>query len=198
MATEILPIGEIIMTNEHDMIGAGYDYGLRSGPPGTPTFDTGSFGLTGNGPDRKLRFDHCFILSPESVPWMPSPEDMRRFFRLILTKETGEVVSDVSFDFAGDPQYTFQNLVHYIKGHGSPYNIPAPVEKTPNGKYVLTCLVNHALVNCLPANFYLEVFGEDSWMHSPPSRSAVFLNPFREGIVTRAMLNPLAPPPKTA
>lgn len=190
MATEILPIGEIILTNEHGMMGAGYDHGLRSGPPGTATFDSGSFSLTGNGPDRKLRFDHCFILSPNSIPWMPTPEDLKRFFRFILTKETGEVVTDVSFDFAGDPEYLFQNLVHYVNGYSGRYNIPAPVEDTPSGKYVLTCLVNHALVNCLPANFYLEFNGEDSWMYASPAVSAVFMVPFREGVITKEMLNP--------
>jgi len=198
MSTQILPVGEIILTNERELIGAGYDYGLRSGPPGNPAFDSGSFSLTGNGPDRKLRFDHCFILTPESIPWVPATDDLKRFFRFILEKESGEIVTDVVFDFAADPKYLFHNLVHYINGHGSPYNVPAPVEKTPNGKYILTCLVNHALVNCMPAVFYLEFFGEDSWMYAPPVRSDVFLNPFRAGVVTREMLNPAAPPPKPA
>lgn len=198
MSTQILPTGEIILTNERGLIGAGYDYGLRSGPDGTFDFDTGSFGLTGNAADRKLRFDHCFIITPESIPWVPTVEDLNGFFRFILTKESGERVTDVTKNFATDPKTDFGHIVHYVEGYTPWYNIPAEVEKTPSGKYTLTCSVNPELVSCLPVRFFLEFLNEDSWMFAPPVRLATFLAPFRAGVVTREMLNPAAPPPKPA
>jgi len=197
MSTQILPTGEIILTNERGMIGAGYDYGLRAGPPGNPTFDSGSFGLPISN-IRRLRFDHCFILTPESVAWLPTDDELIAFFHFLLTKETGEVVTDVVKGFAGDPKYTIEHMVHYVNGHSGIYNIPAEAEKTPNGRYELTCTVNSQLVNCAPVRFFLEIFGEDIWMYAPPIRFNQFLIPFRDGVVDREDLNPAAPPPKPA
>jgi len=194
MSTQILPVGEIILTNERGLIGAGYDYQLRAGPGNA--FDMGSFSLTGNGPDRMLRFDHCFIIDPESIPWVPSPEDLNGFFKFVLSKESGEVVTDATKSFWTDPKSDFSHIVHYVEGHSPWYNIPAAASKTPTGRYTLTCAVNPALVSCLPVRFFLEFLNEDSWMYAAPVRLATFLAPFREGVVTREMLNPAAPPPK--
>ena len=195
MSTEILPVGEIILTNERGLIGAGYNYGLTSGPGGTTNFDTGSFGLPKR-EIRRLRFDHCFIIVPESpVPWMPTDDDLKGFFRFVLTNESGETVTDVAYDFAGDPKYTFKNMVHYTMSHGSPYLVPAENEKTPNGRYELTCSVNPEVVNCSPVRFSLEIEGENIWMYAPPIRLVQFLVPFREGEVSRKDLNPDAPEP---
>lgn len=197
MSTQLLPTGEIILTNERGLIGAGYDYQLL-GPTSNPVNNTGSFGLTGNAEARQLRFDHCFLIIPESpVAWVPSADDLKGFFRFRLEKETGEVVSEVSRDFQGELKYLFNNMVHYVEGHNNVYNVPAPVSKMPNGKYILTCSVNQELVACAPSRFYLGVEGEDVWMYQPPDHPITLL-PFVEGAVTREMLNPLAPPPKTA
>jgi len=196
MSTQILPTGELVLTNEHDLIGAGYDYLLR-GPSSNPVNDTGSFGLTGNGEDRNLRFDHCFLIVPESpVGWIPTEDDLKGFFTFRLERESGEVVSEVVRDLVGDPKFTFINMVHYVEGHSPWYNIPAPVSKMPNGKYILTCTVNQQLVSAAPARFYLGVEGADCWMTQPPDHPIALL-PFIEGSVTYKDLNPLAPPPKT-
>jgi len=197
MSTQILPIGEIVLTNEHDLIGAGYDYQLR-GPSSNPVNDTGSFGLTGNGEDRNLRFDHCFMIVPESpAGWIPSADDLKGFFTFRLESEAGEVVSETVKDLVGDPKYTLKNMVHYVEGHNNVYNVPAPVSKMPNGRYILTCSVNQQTVACAPARFYLEVEGEDVWMTQPPDHPLALL-PFIEGSVTYKDLNPLATPPKVA
>lgn len=197
MSTQILPVGEIILTNEHDMIGAACDYQLR-GPSSNPVNDTGSFGLTGNGEDRNLRFDHCFMIIPESpVGWVPNADDLKGFFTFRLERESGELVSETVKDFVGDLKQTFKNMVHYVEGHSPWYNVPAPVSKMPNGRYILTCSVNQQLVACAPARFYLGVEGEDCWMTQPPDHPLALL-PFRAGVVTREMLNPAAPPPKVA
>jgi|SRR6185436_583247 len=195
MSTQILPIGEIILTNERGLIGAGYDYQLRSGPGNA--FDTGSFGLPISD-IRRLRFDHCFIITPESIPWVPDVEDLKGFFHFVLSSEEGEIVTDVKKDFSIDPKSDFSHIVHYIEGHNPWYNIPAEHDKTPDGKYTLTCFVNPLLVVCQPVSFFLEIMGENIWMYAAPVRSAAFLVPFREGVVTREMLNPAAPPPKPA
>lgn len=197
MATEILPVGEIVLTIQHDLIGAGYDYLLR-GPTSNPVNDTGSFGLTGNGPDRTIRFDHCFMIVPESpIGWTPSDEDKKGFFRFELRKESGELVSDVSKDLSGDLKYVFKGMVHYVGGHSHIYDVPAPADKAPDGKYVLTVSVNPALVACAPARFYLGFQGTDIWMTQAPDRPLTLL-PLIEGAVTWRDLNPAAPPPKVA
>lgn len=193
MSVPTLPIGEIILTNEHDLIGAGYNYGL-TGPTPDPVHDTGSFSLTGNGEDRLLRFDHCFILDPLSVPWEPSEAERRGFFVFLFTKEDGTVISSVSRDFSGDPKLTFKNYVHYREGHGSPYNIPAPKSLMPDGNYILTCSVNPEVAICPAARFFIGVLGEDSWMTAPPIHPITLL-PFVEGAVTWKDLNPAAPHP---
>jgi len=197
MSTQILPVGEIILTNQRGLIGAGYDYQLRSGPDGTFTFDTGSFGLTGNADDRKLRFDHCFIIVPESIPWFPSADDLLNLFRFTLVRDSdGFVVSDTHKNLFGDLKYVFHDMVHYVEGHSDLYNIPARLQDMPDGNYTLTVSVDQYRVICPPAFFYLGVQGENSWMTKAPSGPALKLVPFVEGTVTREMLNPAAPPPK--
>lgn len=191
MATTILPVGEIILTNERGLIGAGYDYGLRSGPDNV--FDQGSFGLPASDM-RRLRFDHCFIIYSGSIPWAPAVDDLKNFFRFVLAKESGEIVVDVTRDFSGMPKYTLESMVHYANGQTGIYNIPAEREKTPSGRYTLTCSVNPSLVICQPARFFLEINMENIWMYAEPSRFPIIV-PFVEGMVTRQELNPAVPWP---
>jgi hypothetical protein len=194
MSKLTIPEGEIILTNEYDLIGAGYDYQLRNGPGNQGLFDTGSFGLPGK-EIRRLRFDHCFIIKPTSpVPWDPTTEDLKNFFRFVVTNEAGEIVTDVEIDFQGDPKYNFKEQVHYRNGYDSLYNIPFPVE-LPNGRYSLSVFVDPAKVNALPAHFFFETEGENIWMTDPPVHSVLRLKPFVPGSVTRKDLNPLAPDP---
>jgi hypothetical protein len=188
-----IPAGEIILTNEYDLIGAGYDYQLR-GPSSDPIHDTGSFSLTGNEDDRKFRFDHCFLISPGSSPWFPSESDRRGFFRFVLEAADGTIISESLRDFNGDPEFTFRTMVHYANGHSGIYNIPAPKSQMADGDYKLTVSVNPYVVVCAPAVFHLGVQGEDSWMSRPPEHP-IGLLPFVPGSVTGRDLNPAAPRP---
>ena len=67
----------------------------------------------------------------------------------------------------------------------------------PDGNYTLTVSVNSDKVLCPPAIFFLGVQGENSWMTKAPQHPALMMVPFREGVVTREMLNPSAPPSPT-
>lgn len=198
MSTNIRPLGRIILTNELGLIGAGYDYQLTSGPDGSTEFNTGSFGISSQtAGEKKVRFDHCFTIDPESpVAWTPFPEDLVGFFTVtLIRKSDGVTVSDRPYDFHGDPRYTFQNMVHYTLSHHHVYDAIVPEADFPDGEYELRVSARPDVVDCLPAIFPLGKQGENIWMSGAPHNPALLMLPLVEGRVTREELNPAAPAP---